>query len=199
MTAVFIVCAADRRNHAGRPVPLVAGRAWAATCSTWTCPPTWAMTSAAISTATPAATSTAITPGGTTAIRPRTRPVRPNTTARRTFSASSRSARWWRRLAFFGLAGLAAESAEATPSTTLLVAVAAGAAAMAAVYWMLRGLQELQGEGTVRIHRAVGQHGNVYLRVPGQPLGQRENPVQPAKPDYGISGRHRRPRTPHGN
>ena len=74
-------------------------------------------------------------------------------------------------LAFFGLAGLAAESSEATPTTSLLVAAAAGAAAMAVVYWLLRALQAVQCEGTVRIHRAVGQHGNVYLRVPANRAG----------------------------
>ena len=53
----------------------------------------------------------------------------------------------------------------------LLVSLAAGAAAMFAVYWMMRGLQALQAEGTVRIQRAVGQHGNVYLRVPANRSG----------------------------
>ncbi len=74
-------------------------------------------------------------------------------------------------LAFFGLAGLATQSADANPSTTLLVAVAAGAVAMTAVYWMMRGLRELRADGTVRIQRAVGQHGNVYLRVPANRSG----------------------------
>ena len=74
-------------------------------------------------------------------------------------------------LAFFGLAGLAAQSAKATPSATLLIAVAAGAAAMAAVYWMMRGLQELRADGTVRVQRAVGKHGNVYLRIPANRSG----------------------------
>jgi hypothetical protein len=74
-------------------------------------------------------------------------------------------------LTFFGLAGLAATSSDAEPTTSLLVAVAAGAAAMTTVYWLLRGLQSLQSEGNVRIHRAVGQHGNVYLRVPGNRSG----------------------------
>ena len=74
-------------------------------------------------------------------------------------------------LAFFGLAGLAAQAAEANTSTALLVAVAAGAAAMFAVYGMMRGLQELRAEGTVRIHRAQGQHGTVYLRIPGNQSG----------------------------
>jgi hypothetical protein len=74
-------------------------------------------------------------------------------------------------LAFFGLGGLTAQSAEASTSTTLLVAVGAGAAAMASVYWMMRGLRSLRAEGTVRIHRAVGHHGTVYLAVPGYGAG----------------------------
>ena len=45
------------------------------------------------------------------------------------------------------------------------------AAAMFAVYWMMRGLQSLQAEGTVRILGSVGQHGNVYLRVPANRSG----------------------------
>jgi hypothetical protein len=74
-------------------------------------------------------------------------------------------------LAFFGLCGLAADAAEASTANTLLVATAGGATAMAAVYWMMRGLRELRAEGTARIQRAVGQHGSVYLRVPGSNSG----------------------------
>jgi hypothetical protein len=74
-------------------------------------------------------------------------------------------------LAFFGLAGLAADSADLPTPTVLAVALGAGAAAMFAVYWMMRGLYTLRAEGTVRIHRAVGQHGNVYLRIPANRSG----------------------------
>lgn len=74
-------------------------------------------------------------------------------------------------LAFFGLAGLAAQSADASLPTVLMVSVGAGAAAMFAVFWMMRGLQTLRSEGTVRIQGAVGQHGNVYLRVPANHSG----------------------------
>ena len=49
--------------------------------------------------------------------------------------------------------------------------MAAGAAAMAAVYWMMRGPVELRADGTVRIQRALGQHGNVYLRIPANRSG----------------------------
>ena len=69
-------------------------------------------------------------------------------------------------LAFFGLCGLAAQSADASSTNTMLVAIAGGAVAMVAVYWMMRGLYELQAEGTARIQRTVGRHGSVYLRIP---------------------------------
>jgi len=74
-------------------------------------------------------------------------------------------------LAFFGLGGLTAESAKATTPTVLLAALAAGAAAMFTVYWMMRVLYTLRADGTVRIQRSVGQHGNVYLRIPGNRSG----------------------------
>lgn len=74
-------------------------------------------------------------------------------------------------LAFFGLAGLAAQSANASTPNVILISVGAGAAAMFAVYWMMRGIQSLQAEGTVRLSRAVGQHGNVYLRIPATRSG----------------------------
>jgi membrane protein implicated in regulation of membrane protease activity len=74
-------------------------------------------------------------------------------------------------LAFFGIAGLWARSAQYPPHTVLLFALAAGAAAMVVVYWLMRGLQTMQAEGNVRIQRAVGQRGNVYLRVPANRSG----------------------------
>jgi hypothetical protein len=74
-------------------------------------------------------------------------------------------------LAFFGLAGLAAQSADASMPNVLLISIGAGVAAMFAVYWMMCGLQACQAEGTVRLQRAVGQHGNVYLRVPANRSG----------------------------
>lgn len=74
-------------------------------------------------------------------------------------------------MAFFGLAGLAAQSAQASTPTVLVVALAAGAAAMFAVYGMMRTLYKLRADGTVRIQRSVGQHGNVYLRIPAKGSG----------------------------
>ena len=74
-------------------------------------------------------------------------------------------------MAFFGLAGWTAQSAEVSPPTALLVAVAAGVAALYAVYWMMQCLYRMQSEGNVRIQRSVGQHGNVYLRIPANRAG----------------------------
>lgn len=74
-------------------------------------------------------------------------------------------------LTFFGLAGLAAQSTEASLPVTLLVAIAAGATAMFSVYWLMECLRHLRTEGTVRVGLAIGQHGNVYLRVPGYRAG----------------------------
>jgi membrane protein implicated in regulation of membrane protease activity len=71
-------------------------------------------------------------------------------------------------LAFFGLAGLAGDSAKLPTPATLLIAVGAGLAAMYGVYWVMRGLQSVQAEGTARIERAVGKIGTVYLRIPAE-------------------------------
>lgn len=74
-------------------------------------------------------------------------------------------------LTFFGLAGLAGNSAELPGELTFVVAVAAGAAAMYGVHWLLQSLKRLRADGTVRIERAVGRAGTVYLRIPANKSG----------------------------
>lgn len=74
-------------------------------------------------------------------------------------------------LTFFGLAGLAAGSAELPNHVTLVIALAAGATAMYGVHCIMQLLHKLRAEGTVRIERAVGKAGTVYLRIPGQRAG----------------------------
>lgn len=69
--------------------------------------------------------------------------------------------------AFFGLAGMAAISNQVAEGSALVIASMAGLAAMYAVHWMMRQLSRLRADGSVRIERAVGLTGNVYLRVPG--------------------------------
>jgi len=74
-------------------------------------------------------------------------------------------------LTFFGLAGLASKSTGASTPTVLLVAVAAGLAAMYGVYWLMQTLYRLSAEGTAKIHRAVGRHAEVYLKIPAHESG----------------------------
>jgi hypothetical protein len=74
-------------------------------------------------------------------------------------------------LIFFGLAGLAATAAEMHPVVALLVALAAGGGALYLVAFLMRTLYRLKADGTVRLERAVGTAGTVYLRVPGHHAG----------------------------
>jgi hypothetical protein len=75
-------------------------------------------------------------------------------------------------LTFFGLAGLAAsQQFQEEEHISLGVAIAAGVGAMLLVAWMMKSLKKLASEGTVRIDRAVGQPGTVYLSIPGRRSG----------------------------
>jgi hypothetical protein len=74
-------------------------------------------------------------------------------------------------ITFFGLTGLGATEAEAKPFTAFVLALAAGAGALLGVHWIMRQLQRLQDDGTVRIGRAVGKKGVVYLSIPAQKSG----------------------------
>jgi membrane protein implicated in regulation of membrane protease activity len=69
-------------------------------------------------------------------------------------------------LTFFGLAGRAAGAAEFAPAQTLTLALAAGAGALFLVAWLMRSMSRLQADGSVRMERAVGQTGTVYLPIP---------------------------------
>jgi hypothetical protein len=74
-------------------------------------------------------------------------------------------------LTFFGLVGLTVESAGLSPSSSLVIALAAGFAALYAVHWLMQQLFKLRADGTVRIHRAVGQAATVYVRIPARRQG----------------------------
>jgi hypothetical protein len=74
-------------------------------------------------------------------------------------------------LTFFGLAGMAATSQQLAPLPSLGIALAAGAAALGVVAFLMRTLARLRAEGNVRIDRAVGQTGTVYLSIPGRKAG----------------------------
>jgi hypothetical protein len=74
-------------------------------------------------------------------------------------------------LTFFGLGGRAAEASGSSPALSLVLALAAGAGALFLVAWMVRTLYGLRSDGTVRIQRAVGHVGTVYLPIPGHRAG----------------------------
>lgn len=74
-------------------------------------------------------------------------------------------------ITFFGLGGLAADAAGLGAAGTLGVAIVTGGGAMYGVYCLMQALYKLRSEGTVRIGRAVGKPGTVYLRIPGQKSG----------------------------
>jgi len=74
-------------------------------------------------------------------------------------------------LTFFGLGGLTALYYGASEPATFGVAAGAAAAAFYAVAFLMHSLAKLKHDGTVRIDRAVGRTGSVYLRVPASRAG----------------------------
>jgi len=53
----------------------------------------------------------------------------------------------------------------------LLIAVACGVGAMYLVHWLMSLLYRLGEDNTVRINRAIGREGTVYLSVPAGKTG----------------------------
>ena len=75
-------------------------------------------------------------------------------------------------LTLFGLAGLAATvNFKQESSLSLVIALAAAVGALFGVAYLMRSLHRLKADGTVRIERAVGQNGTVYLTIPAQKAG----------------------------
>jgi hypothetical protein len=74
-------------------------------------------------------------------------------------------------LTFFGLAGLAGTRQWGDGATTRLLAVTAGGGAMVLVAALMRALSKLRAEGTVRMERAIGKAGTVYLPIPARKAG----------------------------
>lgn len=69
-------------------------------------------------------------------------------------------------LAFFGFAGCAAESAGMSTTAQLVVATLSGMAALYGVHSIMQLLFKLSQDNTIRLHRAVGKEGTVYLTIP---------------------------------
>jgi hypothetical protein len=74
-------------------------------------------------------------------------------------------------LAFFGLTGLLLTRAETRENIALAGALAAGLLAVFIVRWLMQNLTRLNIDGTIRIDRAVGASGTVYLSVPANKAG----------------------------
>jgi hypothetical protein len=75
-------------------------------------------------------------------------------------------------ITFFGLGGMIATvRSPQDPLQSFWIAAAFGVAAMMLVAWIMRGLSRLRADGTVRVDRAVGATGTVYLPVPGERAG----------------------------
>jgi len=74
-------------------------------------------------------------------------------------------------LTFFGLSGLAAFYANLGTVLALAIGVISGGAALFAVASMMRFLAKLKSDGTVRLERALGQSGTVYLKIPAKKSG----------------------------
>jgi membrane protein implicated in regulation of membrane protease activity len=68
---------------------------------------------------------------------------------------------------FFGLGGLAAEQGGLNLLSQLAIAAVCGLGAMYGVHWIMKLIGRLGEDGTVRIQRAIGQEGTVYIPIPG--------------------------------
>jgi len=75
-------------------------------------------------------------------------------------------------LAFFGVGGLAALEMRQPSAIAALVGAATGLVAVSLLGYLLAALHRLNTDGTVRIARAVGLEGRVYLRIPGEGEGE---------------------------
>jgi hypothetical protein len=74
-------------------------------------------------------------------------------------------------VALFGVSGKASLAAGFDPVATLAIAIGSGVAAMYAVHGLMRGLKSLDTDRTMRIERAIGQPGTVYLSIPAHRSG----------------------------
>ena len=75
-------------------------------------------------------------------------------------------------LTVFGLVGLGGSAGDRfDPLQTLAIALVAVGGVMYGVGRLLQSLYQFKSEGTVRIERAVGQTGSVYLSIPGKKAG----------------------------
>lgn len=68
--------------------------------------------------------------------------------------------------AFFGLSGLASQAAGLSAPLQLVLAAGGGWCAMYGVHWLMRKMGQMGEDPTVRVQRAVGLEGSVYVPIP---------------------------------
>jgi membrane protein implicated in regulation of membrane protease activity len=71
-------------------------------------------------------------------------------------------------ITFFGMAGFASLHGGQSTGASLVIAILAGAIAMYGVHWLMRLLYRLSQDRTLRIERALGKRGKVYVPIPAQ-------------------------------
>jgi hypothetical protein len=71
----------------------------------------------------------------------------------------------------FGWSGVAAIDAGWSLLPTIVVATAVGSAFMGGVFLLMRTLYSMRYTGTLDYHNAIGNVGNVYLRIPAAMAG----------------------------
>jgi len=180
-----------RRNRVGDSVPLDAGRGWGPCVRRRRAPRRrsrlrrrlFTSRRAAISTATPAFHGDHGSDATTTEHGEQTGAPWHDLAV----SASSRSARSPRHWRFFGLCGLAAQAARGVDHQYAAGGRCRRATAMAAVYWMMRGLQELAGRRNCP-HPACP--GPTRFGLPPHPRsnsGSGKIQLKPAKSDHGVT------------
>jgi hypothetical protein len=74
-------------------------------------------------------------------------------------------------ITFFGLGGLTARYYQASDVTSFAIALLSGYAALYVVALLMKSLYKLKADGSVRMERAVGQTGQVYLTIPANKTG----------------------------
>jgi hypothetical protein len=72
---------------------------------------------------------------------------------------------------FFGLFGLAATQAASGDAFSFVLAVVGGAMAFFGMHWIMKSLYKLGQDCTVRVERAVGCRGSVYVPIPPNKSG----------------------------
>lgn len=70
-----------------------------------------------------------------------------------------------------GWTGIACIRLELGGAATVIISLAAGIAMMAAMAYLFYGMSKLVQDGTLKMERAIGRTGSVYMRIPAQRNG----------------------------